>query len=140
MDHTVTFPGFSIFVSAIFLCLLVWVAWVASPSSEDGAVQSGSDGLRAVYVGIFGMAALSLLVFVSRVGDTWNATRNRVLSPGCVVNLVDRMSAPKTAGFVASMERTDLGFALLGITATSYKVLYLLGSGLGAMTYLAPYF
>jgi len=56
------------------------------------------------------------------------------------VNLVDRMSAPKTAGFVASMERTDLGFALLGITATSYKVLYLLGSGLGAMTYLAPYF
>jgi len=66
---------FAVAVSAIFLCLLVWVAWVASPSSDDGAVQSGSDGLRAVYVGIFGMAALSLLVFVSRVGETRGTPR-----------------------------------------------------------------
>merc|ERR1712232_17316 len=68
---------------------------------------------------------LLLLRWLSSVGDAWEAARLRILCPTAAADLIDALGAERGQMFIQQLKETELGFEVITVHATSYRVLYL---------------
>jgi len=137
---------FAVPVSIVFTMLTAWLVWLAVETAvppEDEVDTEEATYLyyltNAVFLTIFAGCWLCLLGFVAKLGDTWAAVSAVLLRPSTVMRLVDRLGPRKTKLLFQSIVHTELGFDLMGVAATSGKVIWLVGSAMGGVLYLLPY-
>ena len=108
-------------------------------------VQTGPEDEMPLFLGfavIIVVMLVVLLQWLASVGDTYEAVRSNLLSPGLFLLLagaLDRQE-PKLGEFARhSLDCSVLGFSVYGVTMTTGKLLYLLGSMafLGALEFIA---
>ena len=100
-------------------------------------VSSGTYTLALLATMIPSMGML-LLMWVSRAGDTYIDARDSLLRPDVALGLAKAVGPMEQSVFSRHMERTQLGFALVNVTVTTNRVLYVVGTLMVLAVYLMP--
>ena len=125
---------FAVPLSTVFvMCLFAGV----HISYQTFVVGEGGGGMT-LWAIMLPAVDIALLLWVSTAGDAYLNARAALLRPDTSLALLRVLGRDEAAVLAASLQRTQLGFALVNVIVTSQRVLYTIFSMMVVAVYLIP--
>merc|ERR1712224_631542 len=108
------------------------------PVADDTERDDDAMATQYIWSGLMCVLLFAMLKWLSSVGDAWASARLRVLLPTTAADVFVTLGPDVGQIFIEQLARIELGFEILSVCATSYRVVYLFITVVCTCIYMAP--